>query len=67
MLYLFGMIGFVLGFAGGLAIINIFLKNHSRTDLVKNKALHKTYGIAVWVFAALGAWGGVWFYNRSFF
>lgn len=66
MVYLFGIIGLILGFAGGLFIISLFLKGYSRKDLVRDKSLRWTYGLAVWVFAALGAWGGVWLYERSF-
>lgn len=68
MIYAFGTIGFILGFAAGLAIINLFLRHYSARDLIMNKAdLRWTYGVAVWIFAALGAWGGVWLYQRSIF
>ncbi len=67
MIYLYGVIGFILGFAGGLFIINLFLRNYSSGQLMKDKSLRWTYGLAVWIFAALGAWGGVMLYNRSIF
>lgn len=67
MIYLYGVIGFVLGFTGGLLIINMFLRHYPTSQLVKDKSLRWTYGLAVWLFAALGAWGGVWLYQRSFF
>lgn len=67
MVYLFGAIGLVLGFVAGLFVINIFLRTYSKSELVRNKSLRWTYGVAVWIFAALGSWGGVWFYERSFF
>jgi H+/Cl- antiporter ClcA len=67
MMIAYAIAGFVLGFAAGLFIINLFLKHYSRKDLLKDKSLHRTYGLAVWIFAGLGAWGGLWFYNRSFF
>ncbi len=66
MVYLFGIIGLILGFAVGLVIISLFLNGYSRRDLVRDNSLRWTYGLAVWVFAALGAWGGVWLYERSF-
>jgi hypothetical protein len=66
MVYVFGFIGFVLGFAAGLFIINMFLKGYRGRDLLNNRSLKYTYGLAVWIIAALGAWGGVWFYNRTF-
>ena len=66
MVYLFGVIGFFLGFVGGLFVIHLFLKNLSKRELVADKSLRWTYGLAVWVFAGLGAWGGVWLFERSF-
>lgn len=67
MIYLFGIIGFILGFAAGLAIINMFLRNYSGRELLKDKSLRWSYGLAVWLFAALGTWGGIEVYERSFF
>lgn len=66
MVYLFGIIGFVLGFSAGLIIINLFLKNYTGRQLRQDKSLRWTYGLAVWIFAGLGAWGGVWLFERSF-
>lgn len=67
MVYLFGFIGFVLGFAAGLFVINLFLRSYRTSELLRNRSLRWTYGVAVWVFAALGTTAGVWLYNRSFF
>lgn len=67
MVYVFGMIGFVLGFAGGLVVINLFLKNRAAGELVKDKSLRWSYGVAVWIFAAVGCYGGIWLHDRSFF
>lgn len=66
MMYLFGALGFVVGFFAGVFIISMFLKGYSKKELVHDKSLRWTYGVAVWLFAALGTWGGVWFYDRSF-
>ncbi len=65
MIYFYGAGGFVLGFALGLALINLFLRHYSPRDLVNNKALHRTYGLAVWIFAGLGTWGALWFYHHQ--
>ena len=65
MVYLCGIVGFILGFVGGIFVINLFLAGYSKGELLKNRSLRWTYGLAVWVFAALGAWGGVWLYDRS--
>lgn len=67
MVYLFGVIGFVLGFAAGLFVINLFLRSYRTAELLKNRGLRWTYGLSVWIFAALGTGAGVWLYNRSFF
>ena len=66
MMYLFGIGGFILGFAAGLVIINIFVRHISTRQLTQDKSLHRTYGLAVWLMAGLGAWAGVWLYERSF-
>lgn len=65
MVYLCAIVGFILGFVGGMFIINLFLANYPNSELVKNRSLRWTYGLSVWIFAALGAWGGVWLYDRS--
>lgn len=67
MVYLFGAGGFILGFAGGLVIIALFLRSYSARQLIHDKSLRWTYGLAVWLCAALGTWVGVWLYNRSIF
>ncbi len=67
MIYLFGIAGFILGFIGGLFVIALFLKGYSAKQLTRDKSLRWTYGLAVWLFGALGAGAGVWVYERSFF
>ena len=67
MIYLFGVIGFVLGFAGGLFVINLFLKSYNKRQLMSDKSLRWTYGLAVWIFAGLGTYAGIWLYQRSIF
>ena len=65
MVYAFGALGFLLGFAAGLFIINLFLRHYPTHELVKNKSLRWTYGLACWIFAGLGAWAGVFMYQMS--
>jgi hypothetical protein len=67
LIYVFGIAGFVLGFVGGLFIIHLFLKNLSKRELLGDKSLRWTYGLAVWIFAGLCAWGGVVLAERSGF
>lgn len=64
MVYLFGIAGFAAGFAGGLFIINLFLRGVANKELIENKSYRWTYGLAVWLFAALGAYAGVWVYHH---
>lgn len=66
MVYLFGIIGFLGGFAAGLLVISRFLKDVGNRDLLANKSLRWTYGLAVWLAAALGACIGVWMYGRYY-
>jgi len=67
MVYLFGIIGFIGGFVFGLGMINVFLRGYSNDDLVQKKSLRWTYGLFVWLIAALGAWTGVWMHGRYFY
>jgi hypothetical protein len=67
MVYVFGVIGFVLGFVAGMILIHQFLRHYNSSELLKDKSLRWTYGLAVWVIAGLGAWLGVWLHDRSFF
>lgn len=66
MVYVFGISGFVIGFLAGLFVIHQFLRSYSSGQLVRDKSLRWTYGLFVWVFAGLGSWLGVWFYERTF-
>lgn len=67
MVFVFAIIGLIVGFISGLFVINLFLRRYSSSELVRNKSLRWTYGLAVWVFAALGAWGGVLLHGRTVF
>ncbi len=64
MVYVAGIIGFLCGFAFGIGIINLFLRNRSKRELLNDKSLRWTYGVAVWIVAGLGAWAGVMICNR---
>ena len=67
MVYLYGIIGFIGGFAIGLFVINLFLRRRQAAELVQDKSLRWTYGLAVWIMAGLGSWAGVWLYRESVF
>ncbi len=66
MVYLFGILGLLGGFMAGLIVINIFLQNVSKQDLLNNRSYRWTYGLAVWIFAGIGCYGGVWMHGRYF-
>ena len=66
MVYIFGFFGFVMGFGIGLGVINVMLRHYSTKEIQENKSFKWTYGLAVWGFAAIGGWIGVWLYNQNF-
>lgn len=66
MVYIFGFFGFSIGFGFGLGIVNVFLRQYTVKELKNNKSLWWTYGLAVWVFAALGCWLGLVIFERYF-
>ena len=66
MVYLFGIIGFLGGFSIGVFLIHFFLKNKPKSELMQNKSLRWTYGLAVWVCAGLGVWAAVNAYHHYF-
>jgi hypothetical protein len=66
MVYIFGFVGFMIGFGVGLGIINVLLRHYSKKQLESDKTLRWRYGLTVWIFAGLGGWLGVQLYNNSF-
>jgi len=59
MAWLYGIIGFIGGFAFGIFVIGLFLRGRPKRALMQDRSLRWTYGLAVWVFAGLGAWGAI--------
>lgn len=66
MVYIFGIFGFVLGFAVGLGTINVLLRHYSAKEIQANKSFKWKYGLIVWLFAIFGGWLGVWLYHNHF-
>lgn len=66
MVYLFGAIGFVFGFAIGVGLINVILMRVPKDQLQKDKSLRWKYGTLVWVISALGTWAGVTIHSHFF-
>lgn len=67
MVYIFAFIGFVMGFAVGLGIINVLLRNRKISEVKGNKFSKWTYGLAVWGLAFVGLWLGLNIHNAYFY
>jgi undecaprenyl pyrophosphate phosphatase UppP len=65
MVYIFALVGFVIGFGVGLGVINVLLRHYTKKQLKTDSSLRWRYGLAVWVFAGLGGWLGIWLHNNS--
>lgn len=66
MVYIFGFVGFVMGFGVGLGMINVALRYKSKEEIRSDPSLKWKYGPWAWVFGGLGSWLGVWIYNHYF-
>jgi len=66
MVYLFGIIGFVTGFAIGLGVINVILRKKSIDEIKKNKSYRWKYGLLVWFFGFIGCRIGIILFNTYF-
>jgi len=66
MVYLFGIIGFITGFAIGLGIINVLLRKKSIDEIKANPKNKWKFGILVWVMGFFGMRIGVILFNTYF-
>ena len=66
MVYVIGTIGFFAGFALGVFILNHLLKDRSRAELLEDRGLKWTYGLFVWIVAAVTSYAAVQSYNIHF-
>lgn len=66
MVWVFGITGFIIGFAAGLYILKIWLKDKSREELMTDKSLHLSYGVFVWLIAVIGSAMSVFLYRNYF-
>ena len=66
MVYIFVLFGFLMGFGVGLGTINVLLRRRSKAEIQGDSSLKWTYGVAVWVIAALGGGIGFWLYNHVY-
>lgn len=63
MVYLIGFIGFFCGFALGLMVLNVLLKDRPVNELLESKGLRLRYGLFAWLIAGLSAYAAVWMYK----
>lgn len=66
MIYVMGTIGFFLGFAIGQMVIFFMLRHKDRKDLLNDRFLKYTYGLANWGFAGAGAYLMIILYQQYF-
>lgn len=63
MVYVIGTIGFLAGFALGVLILNGLLKDRSKAELLEDNGLKWTYGLFVWIVAAVTSYAAVQSYH----
>ncbi len=63
MVYIYGISGFIGGFAWGLFMIHLFLRGRSARKLLENKSARWPYGLFVWMVALGGVYAGLWMYE----
>jgi len=63
MVYVVGIIGFILGFIAGQALLLVLLKDLPKKDMLHNKNIHWKYGLLNWGIAVTGSCCFVFFYQ----
>ena len=66
MVWVFGIIGLVIGFVAGVGMMRVWLKDKTREELLTDKSLHLSYGLFVWLVAAIFSYISVWIYRTYF-
>lgn len=66
MVYLFALIGLIMGFGIGLGLINVLLRNKTVSEIKQNRAQKTFYGLLVWVFAFIGLIIGIILHNAFY-
>jgi hypothetical protein len=67
MVYIFAFVGFVFGFAVGLGVINVMLRNRKINEVREDQSSKWIYGLTVWGTAFIGLWLGLTIYNNYFY
>jgi hypothetical protein len=63
MTFVIGIVGFVAGFCLAILILNIWLKDVPKEDLLQNRGLQVKYGLLTWGAALFIAWLAVHLYR----
>ena len=66
MVYVVGLLGFILGFGLGMHLIASKLKEKSKEELLTDKSLWWAYGTLNWLLALAGCWAAVYLYTVNF-
>lgn len=61
-----GIIGFIAGFILGQMILHFLLRHKTKEELLEDKSLIYTYGIANWIFAGGSSYGLITLYQFYF-
>ncbi|MCK5383960.1 MAG: hypothetical protein KAJ29_00195 [Alphaproteobacteria bacterium] len=64
MIYVYGIIGFTVGFSFGQMFLFFLLRGMSREKMLNDKYIQLKYGLLNWLIAILGAYGAVFLYQR---
>lgn len=66
MVYVFGIVGFFAGFALGVLMLKVLLRGRSNKELLEDTGLKWTYGLFVWIVAAVTSYVAVQSYYIHF-
>lgn len=64
MVYVVSILGFIMGFIAGQALLLVLLRHKSKKELVENKNIHWGYGLLNWAIACLGAYICLYLYSN---
>ncbi len=63
MIYVYGIIGFTLGFSVGQVLLFHILRGVSKEEMLNNKSIQLKYGLLNWLIALLCGYGGIVLYQ----
>ncbi len=64
MVYVLGLIGFIVGFGAGQMLLHFLLRHKTKEELLNDDSLKWKYGLVNWGMAALGAYAFVQTYKE---